>query len=106
MKGIFNAYPYDHFVRGNFKNITKHTPEPSREKSCLWGIRPGPTQTRLNSNKRSIEACISDLGSRGILLSIYRKQRHLTAQLICVFVFTYAKIRFSHDTAQHIPCLL
>ena len=24
----------------------------------------------------------------------------VTAKLICVFVFTYAKIRFSHDVAQ------
>ena len=24
----------------------------------------------------------------------------VTAQLICAFVFTYAKIRFSHDTAH------
>ena len=34
---------------------------------------------------------ISDLGSRGIVLSV---------KLICVFVFAYAKSRFSHDAAQ------
>ena len=27
-----------------------------------------------------------------------------TAQLICVFVFAYAKSRFSHDAAQMYPC--
>ena len=34
---------------------------------------------------------ISDLGSRGIAV---------TAQLICVFVFAYAKSRFFHNEAQ------
>ena len=24
----------------------------------------------------------------------------ITAQLICIFVFTYVKVRFSHDAAQ------
>ena len=43
-----------------------------------------------------------DLGSRGIVLSIKRKQRcwAVTAQLICAFVFAYAKSRFSHDAAH------
>ena len=30
----------------------------------------------------------------------------VTAQLICTFVFTYAKIWFSHDTAQHLRVCL
>ena len=29
----------------------------------------------------------------------------VTAQLICAFVFTYAKIWFSHDAAQLIDCM-
>ena len=29
----------------------------------------------------------------------------VTAQLICVFVFTYVKSRFSHDTAQMTPVI-
>ena len=41
---------------------------------------------------------ISDLGSREIVLSVYRKQRR--CELICVFVFVYAKSRFSHDAAH------
>ena len=45
--------------------------EHCHEKICLRDFRPGQTQT----------AC-------------------LTAQLICAFVFAYAKSRFSHDMAN------
>ena len=46
-----------------------------------------------------------DLGSRGIVLLVWRKQKALnsctvTAQLICVFVFAYEKSQFSHNEAQ------
>ena len=48
---------------------------------------------------------LSDLGRRGIVLSVWRKQRRaVTAQLICAFVFACAKSRFSHDEA-HISIL-
>ena len=30
----------------------------------------------------------------------------VTAQLICVFIFAYAKIRFSHDVAHIVPKFL
>ena len=49
---------------------------------------------------------ISYLGSRGIVLSIYIAKTKamisyaVTAKLICVFVFAYAKSRFSHDAAH------
>ena len=48
---------------------------------------------------------ISDLGSRGIVLFCVAKTKApiscaVTAQLICVFVFAYAKNRFSHNEAQ------
>ena len=46
--------------------------EPCYEKTGLRGFRPGPTQTGLHSE----------------------------AKLICVFVFVYAKSRFSHDEAH------
>ena len=55
------------------------------------------------------EGNITDLGSRGIVLCIYVVKTKVliscavTAQLICTFVFAYAKSRFSHDTA-HIVC--
>ena len=69
------------------------------------GLRPGPTQTRLYSHRRWIEAW--NFG--------FRKQRDCTiyvaktkalisfaviAKLICVFVFTYAKCWFSHEAAH------
>ena len=65
----------------------------------LRGFRPGPTQTGLYSHRRWLETW--NLG--------FRKQRYctiqvaktkalisfaVTAKLICVFVFAYAKIRF------------
>ena len=32
-----------------------HLPfEPRRKKICLWGVRPGPTQTKLYNNRRWI----------------------------------------------------
>ena len=49
---------------------------------------------------------VSDVGSRGIVYSIHiAKTKALiscavTAQLICVFVFAYAKSRFSHNEAH------
>ena len=43
---------------------------------------------------------ISVLGSREMVLSIKRISCTVTTQLICAFVFTYAKCRFSNDTAQ------
>ena len=46
---------------------------------------------------------ILDLERRGIVLSIYVAK---TKALICAFVFAYAKIRFSHDTAQIIVVMI
>ena len=48
---------------------------------------------------------ISDLGSRRNVLSVYLKTKVLiscvvSAQLICSFVFAYAKSRFSHEEAH------
>ena len=39
------------------------------EKTGLWGFRPGPTQTGLYNQRRWLEAW-TDLGSRGIVLSV------------------------------------
>ena len=79
--------------------------EPRYEKTGILGFRPGPTQTRLYSHKRWLEACIF----------VFRKERDctiyvaktkalisfaVTAKLICVFVFAYTKSRFSHDAAR------
>ena len=79
--------------------------EPRFEKTGLRGFRPGPTETGLYSSRRWLEAC----------KFVYKKKRDctiylaktkalisfaITAKLICVFVFAYAKSRFSHDAAH------
>ena len=79
--------------------------EPRSEKTSLRGFRPGPTQTGLYSHRRWLEAwnfvfrkqrnCSSYLAKTKALISFT-----VTAKLICVFVFAYAKSRFSHDEAQ------
>ena len=93
------------FVCNVFLQLSKMLSEPSCEKTGLRGFRPGPTQTRLYSHRRWLEA-----GN-----FVFRKQRNctsygaktkalisfaVTAKLICVFVFAYAKSRFSQDVAQ------
>ena len=46
---------------------------------------------------------ISNLESRGIVLSVYALiSCAVTAQLICVFVFAFAKSRFSHNEAHFV----
>ena len=87
-------------------NLVLHLPNmPRREKDGLRGFRPGPTQTRLYIHRIWLEA-----GN-----FIFRKNRNctiyeaktkvlvscaVTAQLICDFVFAYAKSRFYHDVAH------
>ena len=62
--------------------------------------KPGCTTTE---DGRRLE--ISELGSRGIVLS-NKGADHLavTAKLVCIFVFAYAKSRFSHDEAHVCLC--
>ena len=53
---------------------------------------------------------MSDLGRRGVCTIYVAKTKALmscvvTAQLICAFVFAYAKNRFSHDAAHIIKVL-
>ena len=76
--------------------------EPRRQKTGLRGFRPGTSQSGLNSHRRWLETWNFGLESRGIVLSKWRKQRRwsASAKLICVFVFAYAEIRFSHVAAQ------
>ena len=75
------------------------------EKTGLRGFRPGPTQTRLYSHRRWLEAlnfgfrkkrdCTIRVAKTKTLISFA-----VTTKLICVFVFPYAKIRFSHNAAN------
>ena len=79
--------------------------EPRCEKTGLRGVRPGPTQTGLYSYRRWLEArnfvfrkwrdCTISVAKTKSLISFA-----VTVKLICVFVFAYAKSRFSHDEAH------
>ena len=79
--------------------------EPGRQKTGLRGFRPGPTQTGLYSHRRWLETwnfgfrkqrdCTIQVAKTKALISFA-----VTAKLICVFVFAYAKIRFSPVAAQ------
>ena len=81
------------------------TDEPRRQKTGLRGFWPGPTQTRLCSHRKWLEAwnfvfrkkrdCVIRVAKTKALISFA-----VTAKLICVFVFVFAKIRFSHVAAQ------
>ena len=83
--------------------------EPRRQKTGLRGFRPGPTQTGLDSHRRWLETwnfgfrkqrdCTIQVAKTKALISFA-----VTAKLICVFVFAYAKIRFSHVAAQMYNC--
>ena len=80
--------------------------EPHRDEACLRGFRPGPTQTRLYIHRRWLEA--GNFGGLSFLCSINEGADQLrsyfscavTAQLICAFVFAYAKSNFYYDMAH------
>ena len=79
--------------------------EPRCEKTGLRGFRPGPTQTRLYSHRRWLEAGNFEFRKKRDYTIRVAKTKALisfavTAKLICVFVFAYAKNRFSHNEAQ------
>ena len=38
-----------------FVNDCSHYNEPCREKTCLWGFCPGPSETGLHSHRRWLE---------------------------------------------------
>ena len=70
--------------------------EPSRDKTCLQDFTPGPNKKRaVRTQNKTI-----GLGSRRIAQYYIEFNFVATGLLICVFVFVYAKSRFSHDTAQ------
>ena len=71
----------------------------------VQGFRPCPTQTGLYNHTRWLEA--GNFGSRKKRECTIRVAKTkalirfaVTAKLICVFVFAYAKSRFSHDVAH------
>ena len=80
------------------------------EKTGLRGFRPGRTQTGLGSHGKWLEACnFRSWKNRDCTISVATTKALIgfavTAKLICVFVFAYAKSWFSHDAA-HISVLL
>ena len=85
--------------------IASHTfSQPRHDKTCLRGFRPGATQTGLYSHRRWLEALYFGFGKKMDCTICVTKTKTLiscavTAQLICTFVFAYAKSRFSHDAA-------
>ena len=79
--------------------------EPRCKKTGLRGFRPGPTQTGLHSHRRWLEARNFVFRKKRDFTICVAKTKALisfavTAKLICVFVFAYAKNRFSHDGAH------
>ena len=79
--------------------------EPRCEKTGLRGFRPAPTQTRLYSLRRWLEALnFGNRTKRDCTIYVAKTKALIcfavTAKLICVFVFAYSRSRFSHDEAQ------
>ena len=79
--------------------------QPRSEKTSLRGLGPGPTQTGLYRHTRWLEAGIFVFRKKRDCTNRVAKTKALisfavTAKLTCVFVFAYAKSRFSHDAAH------
>ena len=75
------------------------------EKANNLGFQPGLTQTGLCSHRNWLEAPYFGFKKkRNCTICVAKTQALIscavTAQLICGFVFAYAKIRFSHDAAN------
>ena len=77
------------------------------EKTGLRGFRPGPTQTGLCRHRRWLET--GNFGFRKLrdcTIHVAKTKARIsfavTTKLICVFVFAYAKSRFSRDAAQFV----
>ena len=73
--------------------------EPCREKTCFWDFQPGQTQIVLNNHKRwlGLKFCMFEVKGLYYLYEYVAQTKALincTVQLICKFVFAYAKSRF------------
>ena len=79
--------------------------EPRCEKTGLRGFQPGPTQIRLYCHRIWLEACNFVSRKESDCTIRVAKTKALisftvTAKLIYVFVFAYAKSRFTHNAAH------
>ena len=88
-----------------FSATHRLTNEPRCEKTGLRGFQPGSTQTGLYNHTKWLEAWNFVFRKKRDFTIYVAKTKALiscavTAQLICSFVYTYAKIRFSHNEAQ------
>ena len=96
------------WVTRGFLAREHYTYEPRRVKTGLRGFRPGLTQTGLCGHRRWLEVgnfvfrkerdCTTCVAKTKTLISFA-----VTAKLICVFVFAYAKSWFSHNEAHITP---
>ena len=82
-----------------------------REKNNNLDFLPGPTQTRLYSHRRWLEA--GNFGLRKYRNGTIRVAKTkalisfaVTAKLICAFVFAYADCWFTHAAAHKIMFVL
>ena len=74
--------------------------DPHYEKTCLWAFRPGLTDTNSAVRPQKMARCLK-FRIKGIEGLYYLCSENKGAeQLICTFVFAYAKGNFSHDAAQ------
>ena len=69
------------------------------EKTCLPGFQPGLTKTGLYSHRRRLQVCKFGFKKKRDSTSYEAKTKALiscvvTAQLICIFVFTFKKAGF------------
>ena len=75
--------------------------EPRHEKTCLRGLRPGPTPEPDTNQSVQPQKMARDLKFRvKEVEGLYYLCSENKALLIYAFVFAYAKIRFSHDAAH------
>ena len=86
-----------------------HVYELRCEETCLRGFQPGQAQTELCSNRRWLEAWYFRFKKWGDCTICVAKTKALISfavivKLICVFVFAFAKSRFSHEGAHFDTC--
>ena len=79
--------------------------EPRCEKTGPQGFRPGPTKTGLSNHRRCLEAWnFGFRNKRYCTIRVAKTKTQIsftvTAKLICVFIFAFAKSWFSHNEAQ------
>ena len=78
--------------------------ESHRKKTCLRGFRPCPTQSGLYNHRKWLDAWNFGYRKKRNITIYVAKTKAITAQVFRVFVFAYAKIRFTHDATHLLYC--